>query len=232
MKNSLRRSLMMLLLAAALPSIARAQIVAPTLEKRAVELGYAYKWFERDAGSGSAESLEWEAASLYARMGAWKRVTLVIEGGLWDIEGDDPSQTYERWVVGAGVSARVYTRQRWSLDAQASYNEIYDHDESNESRTNNRTYGWNAGLTLNGSFALHGQRADLYAGPMFVYDVAESYPLSSDDPIRVEPDQRLGVCAGAYLVLFDYISAFSYVLYVDDPQLRLGVSLRSRGERP
>jgi hypothetical protein len=165
-------------------------------------------------------------------VGAWDRVTLTIEGGLWDVEGDDPAQTYERWVVGGGITARVYTRQRWSLDAHASYNEIYDHDDSNDSRTDHRTYGWNAGLLLNGSFAFRGQRAELYAGPMFVYDVAESYPLSSDDPVRLEPDQRVGVCAGAYGVLFEYVSGFAYVLYVDDPQLRLGVSIRSRGDRP
>ena len=120
--------------------------------------------------------------------------------------------------------------QRWSLDAHVTYNEVFDLDESTE-RTDHRTYGWNAGVMLNGAFALGAHRVDLYAGPMYVDDVAEVYPFSGDDPVRSEPSQHWGACAGLYGVVFEYVSGFAYVLYVDEPQLRLGAALRSRGEK-
>ena len=231
--NTSPRTLMALLLIAAGPvpvAAPRAQIVAPPLEKRVLEAGYAYKWFDREVDT-AGKHLEWEAASVYARMGAWKRVTFVAEGGLWDVEGSDPTQTFSRWVIGGGLSARAWSHARWSIDAHVAYNEILDHDES-DSRTDHRTYGLNAGLVANGSFHYRGQKADVFAGPMYVKDVAETYPYSGDDPIRAEPDRHLGACAGAYLTFFDYVSGFAYMLYLDEPQLRLGVSLRSKGEQP
>jgi hypothetical protein len=205
-----------------------AQIIAPPLEHRAVEFGYAHKWFDRDV-EPAPETIEWDAASIYARFGAFDRFTIYAEGGLWDVSATDPSRLYSRWVIGWGLTARVYDVQRWALDAQFSYNEVYDHDESSL-RSDHRTYGWNAGLLARGTFTVAGQRTDVYAGPMYVDDVAEVYPFSSDDPVRREPGQHWGVCAGAYVTLFNYISGFTYVLHVDEPQLRVGVSLRSRGE--
>ncbi len=206
------------------PRLTWAQIIAPPLEHRALEAGYTYKWFHRVIESGSNE-IKWQAGSLYARYGGFQRLTVYAEGGIWDVD------SYSRWVVGGGLTGLLYTRGWWSLDVDASYNEIYDLDETT-ARTDHRTYGWNAALVARGSFAVSGQRVDLYAGPAYVNDVAETYPFSSNDPVRTEPDQHWGACAGLYATALDYVSGFAYLLYLDQPQLRLGVSLRSRGETP
>jgi hypothetical protein len=210
-------------------TVARAQIIAPPLERRAVELGYSYKWFDRQVES--QDNIEWQTASLYARYGGFRRLTLYAEGGLWNLEDTEAATSYSRWVLGGGFTGLVYQHHRWALDAHFTYNEIYDHDET-ALRTDHRTYGWNAGLLGRGSFVIKSQRANLYAGPMYVDDVAESYPFSGDDPVQAKPDQHWGVCVGLYATLFDYVSGFAYLLQVDEPQFRFGVALRSRGEAP
>jgi hypothetical protein len=173
--------------------------------------------------------MNWDASSLYVRYGAFSRLTFTAEGGLWSI--DETVTTYQRWVLGGGLTGLLYTRGRWAIDADFTYNEVYDHDESVQT-TDHRTYGWNTGVLARGSFTVKDQRVDLYAGPMYVIDVAESYPFNTQDPVRSEPDQHWGACTGMYATLFDYVSGFAYVLFLDEPQFRFGVSLRSRGEQP
>lgn len=205
---------------------ANAQIVAPVLENKAFEGGYAYKWFERDISA--PQGAEWEAASLFARFGAREWLTIAAEAGLWDIDGNAPASEYSRWVIGGAVSARIYQAQRFAVTATVTYNEVFDHDET-ENNSDKRTRGWNAGVLAGTSLATAGQRLDLWAGPMFVDDRIESYPFGLDEPVSYEPDTKLGGAAGLYAVLFDYVSGFAYVLYADNPQWRLGISLRSRG---
>lgn len=227
----MRRSAAAILGACAIATVgafpSNAQIVAPLLEKHAVEGGYAYKWFDRDVPS--LDDAQWEVASFFGRFGAFDWLTLSAEGGLWGIENDTaPYQPYTRWVIGGGATAPLYRAQRWNLVATVTYNEVYDHDES-DSRFDKRTRGWNAGVLAGTSFDWSGQRLDLWAGPMFVDDLIENYAWGLDDPITSEPETKFGGAAGAYAVLFDYISGFAYVLYADHPQLRLGISVRSRG---
>ncbi len=207
---------------------ARAQIVAPLLENHAIEGGYAYKWFDRDVPT-PVDAAEWEVASIFVRFGGFDWLTISAEGGLWNVDHDGyPDDPYTRWVVGGGLAAAVYRAPRWSLTATVNYNEVFDHDNS-DSQYDKRTRGWNIGLLAGTSFDLAGQRLDVWAGPMFVDDLIDWYSFGVDDPLTVEPDNQFGAAAGLYAVVFDYISGFTYVLYADEPQLRVGIALRSRG---
>ncbi len=226
----MRRFAFSVLVSACAAIDASAQIIAPPMQRGAVELGVAYKWFDRDVETGPISEAQWETATFYGRFGAFDWLTLVAEGGTWHITHDEfPGQEYERWTVGGGAIARAYTRGRWSIDATLNYNEIYDHDDS-AYMFDKRTSGWNAGVLVDYLFLFSEQSLDLWAGPMWVDDSIENYPYGSDEPIESEPDTRFGAATGLNAVLFDYASAFGYVLFLDHPQARIGLALRLSGD--
>lgn len=219
------------LLALFIPHISSAQILAPTIERRAVEFGYAYKWFERDTDNPLVNPLEWECASLYGRYGALDRFTIFAEGGLWNV--DDPNiedRSFTRWVVGGGVTVDVLRRGRWGVAAAASFNEIFDHDEDYES--DQRTRSWNVAAWAQYRFGEGRNRAAIWAGPVYVDDVAEFFLWNTQDPLRVNTDKTIGILGGASGVLFRYITGFVNVAYVEHAQVRVGIAVRSRGVEP
>lgn len=217
--------------AIAVTTPALAQIMLPTIERRAAEFGYDYKWFDRDATSGPVDELSWEVASLYGRYGAFNRLTILAEGGLWSV--DDPNvadRSFTRWVVGGGATLDVCRRGGWSIAAGGAFSEIYDHD--NDYQSDQRIRSWNASLWAQYRFGSDANRLVVWAGPVFVDDVAEIYAWGAKEPIRVDTDTTVGGLAGVSGVLFWYVSGFASVTYVDNVQLRLGVAVRSRGVTP
>ena len=233
MSNQPRRILVatLALLAGMIPCALSAQILLPTTERRAVEFGYAYKWFERDATSGPLERLEWETASLYGRYGALDRMTIHVEGGLWSVDDPDiEDRTFTRWVVGGGASVDVLRRGKWGVAAAASFNEVYDHD--NDYLTDQRTRSWNAALWAQCRLGAGRDRMVLWAGPVYVDDIAEFYPWGGKDPVSADTDNTVGALAGVSGVLFRYVTGFASVTYVEHAQLRLGIAVRSRGVEP
>lgn len=207
-----------------------AQIIVPPMPYKSVELGFAYKWFDRDIATGPISEATWQTATFYGRFAASDWLTISAEGGTWEITHDDfPGQEYRRWAVGLGGIARAYTRGRWSIDGTVTYNEIYDHDES-AYRFDKRTYGWNAGVLADCRMVFSGQSLDLWSGPMYVDDVIENFPYGADNPIQSDPDTNWGLTLGANAVFFEHASAFGYVLFLDHPQARVGLALRLSGD--
>ena len=199
------------------------------MNRGAAELGFGYKWFDRDIEEGPISEATWETAVFYARFAGWDWLTISAEGGLWDVEHEDfPGQPYARWTLGAGAVARAYSRGRIAVDATIAYNEIYDHDES-AYRFDKRTNGLNVGVALDYRLTYDDHSLDLWAGPMFVEDSIENFAYGTDDPIESEPDANWGAAAGANAVLFKHASVFGYVLFIDHPQVRIGAALRLDG---
>lgn len=208
-----------------------AQVVAPPLERRAAELGFSYKWFHRDVTSGQVSEIDWEVASIYGRYGAWDRLTISAEGGLWFPRDDEDAREFSRWAVGGGLSVRLFQRDRWRLLATGTLNEVYDFDDS-QYRSDERTVSWTAAVLADLALGSGAHRLDLWAGPMFVDDNTSVYAFNSPDPVDIETDPAIGLAVGAYGVLYEYMSGFAYVVYADYPQVRIGLSIRSRGARP
>jgi hypothetical protein len=216
-----------MLVLAATPALA--QFVVPPMPRKAAELGYAYKWFDRDVESGPIDEADWQTATFYARFAPSDWLTISAEGATWDVTHEDfPGQEYRRWTVGGGANVRAYTRGRWSLDATVAYNEILDHDES-PFEFDKRTTGWNVGAMVDCRLGLAGHSFDLYGGPMYVDDEIENFPYGADEPIESDPDAHWGAVLGASAVFFQHASAFTYVLFLDHPQARVGFALRLGG---
>lgn len=217
-------------LCVSVPQSISAQVIAPPMEYKAAELGFTYKWFHRDVETGLIPEPQWETAAFYGRFAASDWLTITAEGGSWEVTHDDfPGQEYKRWTVGGGAVARAYSRGSLSVDATVTYNEIYDHDESTFD-FDKRTYGWNAGVILDYGARFAGQSVDFWAGPMYVDDAIENYPYGADQPVRSDPENHWGIAAGAYGLFFDHASVFSYVLFLDHPQARVGLALRFGGD--
>jgi hypothetical protein len=204
----------------------RAQIIAPPLAQKSLDVGVAYKWFDRDVTSGQLDEAKWEVATIYTRYGAWEWLTIGAEAGLWEIGArDEEFREFNRWAVGVFASARFYQRERWSIFASGTYNDMYDLDQS-ELRSDERTRSWTAGVLA--AFSFHGEkhRVNVFAGPLFVDDTIEAYPFNAEDPVTLDTDATLGVTAGVNGHVFRHLSGFASIVYADHPQARLGIGVR------
>lgn len=208
-----------------------AQIMLPTIERRAVEFGYDYKWFDRDATSGPVDQLSWEVASLYGRYGAFQRLTILAEGGLWSVDDTNiEGRSFTRWVVGGGATLDVYRHGGWLVAAAGAFSEIYDND--NDYQSDQRIRSWNVSVWAQYRFGNGANRLAVWAGPVYVDDVAEVYAWGAKDPVQSGTEATVGGLAGVSGVLYWYITGFASVTYLDDAQLRLGIAVRSRGVTP
>ena len=211
--------------------VLHAQIVSPAIERRAIELGLAYKWFDRDVQSGPVDELKWEVATLYARYGAFDRVTLSAEGGTWDVSHPDfPLSYFRRYTMGGGVAVRALERSPWEVALTAHYQTVFDNDAS-VWNFDKRTRGWNVDALLARRFSVRNQYLRAWAGPAYVDDRAENSLWGSSEPVVHEPESHWGLVAGGEMVLWNHVSGLAYVLFLDHPQGRMGIAWRIGGEQ-
>lgn len=219
-----RMILIAFMLAAA--TAARAQVLGPSLDPGRVELGYAYKWYHRDLESLVPEESRWEAASLFVRYGAFGRVTLSFEGGVWKIEHDDfPDQYFRRYTLGVGAGVKVWSFRGFTLSGSVHYSEIMDHDKS-EFHFHKRIRSITGGLFVESSYSDWNQSFEWWGGLLYGLDKGETYAWGSPPPVEGESQNNVGVGFGVGAVLFEHFVPFGHVVYIEYPQARIGASLR------
>ena len=167
--------------------------------------------------------------TFYGRYGAFDRVTLSAEGGVWDVDNADFHAMYRRYTMGGGISVSVYEKSAWEIAVSGHYQTVWDNDMSGFD-FDKRTYGVNVDALAAYRFTPAGQYVRVWAGPTYVDDVAENYLWGSNDPLTHEPETNIGVVAGAECVLWKHVSALAYAIYLDNPQWRLGLAWRIAGE--
>lgn len=206
-----------------------AQIVSPVIDRHAVELGVAYKWFDRDVESGPVSELNWEVATLYGRYGAFDRVTFSAEGGVWDVDHEDfPLSYYRRYTMGGGVAVRAWERSTWDVSVTAHYQTVFDNDQTSWD-FDKKTRGVIVDALVARRFTVAGQYVRAWTGPAYVDDRAENFLWGSTEPVVHEPESHWGLVAGGEFVLWDHFSALAYALFLDHPQARLGMAWRVGG---
>jgi hypothetical protein len=205
---------------------ASAQVLAPPLGDGEAEVGYTYKWYHRDLEPRVTPEMRWEVGSFYFRYGAYNRVTLMLEAGLWSINHQDfPTHDYTRYTVGGGVSVRVWEFQWVRLSAVGQYSEVMDYDQS-KSQFHHRTRNFTAGVQGEHSLWLRKQQLSLWGALLYVYDDGRTYLYGTDSTLHFESDGNLGVGAGVDLLLFKVLGGFAHLVYADYVQARVGVLLR------
>ncbi|UCH83796.1 MAG: hypothetical protein JSW50_15320 [Candidatus Latescibacterota bacterium] len=204
----------------------RAQIMGPAIERHALELGYTFKWYERDFDTLNQDSGEWSAGAFYLRFGACRWATLSFEGGLWDVDHDDfPDNDYRRYVFGVGLTSLLYARERFELGVSGHYSEIFDHDRS-QNQFHKNTRNITAAIQLQTSWDLERTTIELWGGPALIYDQSRQYPWQSNEPVRANTTGNFGIVVGVNFLFVEHISAFGYVAYADALQPRLGAGYR------
>ena len=123
-------------------SLARAQVMSPSLERHTLEIGCMYKWYERDFESSSIGREDWSSGTVYLRYGACRWATISFEGGASTVHNDDFEDIdYRRYTIGGGLTVPCYRRADWQVEAAGHYSEIFDHDRSeNEFQKNVRDF--------------------------------------------------------------------------------------------
>jgi hypothetical protein len=205
---------------------APAQVLGPTLSNGEAELGYTYRWYDRDLEPRVTPETEWEVASFYFRYGAYDRVTLMLEAGLWSIDHPDfPTHDYSRYVVGGGLAVRCWEYRRVTFSAVGQYSEVTDYDESS-SHFHHRTRNVTAGVQAEYAFSLRRQRLGVWGALLYVYDDARTFLWGTNSTLHSESQDNFGAGAGADLRLFEFLGGFAHLLYADHVQARVGIMLR------
>lgn len=203
-----------------------AQILGPTLDRHTLEVGYTYKWYERDFESDFLGQEDWSTGAFYFRYGACRWATIAFEGGIWTVHHDDfEGIDYRRYAFGGGLTALCWQRSAWRVEASAHYSEIFDHDRS-ENRLHKNVRNITATLQVERLFVIRNQEVFVWAGPAIVYDQSRQYPWLTSDPMKNDTSNNFGFVVGLNATALGRLSLFSDVVYADTFQPRLGAGFR------
>lgn len=205
---------------------ASAQIMGPTIDRHDLEIGYTFKWYERDFDSDFLGQEKWSTGAFYLRYGSCRWATLTLEGGLWNVNHDDfPDNDYRRYVVGIGITSLLYDKPRFGAGISGHYSEIFDHDKTS-SQFHKNTRNITVALQVQTSWELRQTEIVLWGGPALIYDQSRQYPWQTNEPVRDETSGNFGLVLGVNALFIEQISAFGYVAYAEVFQPRLGMGFR------
>jgi hypothetical protein len=202
---------------------AQAQVMSPSLERHQLEVGYIYKWNERDFDSSFMGQEDWSLGTAYLRYGVCRWATISIEGAIANVDHEGFGDSdYRRYTIGFGLTVPCYRSADWQVDVAGHYCEIFDHDRSaNEMQKNVRDFAF--AVQVERFFTVRDQSVAVWGGPAFVYDQSRQYPAGTYIPIENDTSHNVGFVLGVNAVLFKRANVFSHVLYADTFQPRVGL---------
>ena len=214
------------LLILTLSGSASAQIMSNTLDKGTVEFGAAYQWFRRDLEPIEPPENNWEVASVNMRYGAFNRLTLSFEGGIWNVEHDDfPGQSFRRYTIGADIGIRLIEISSYWVSFSFHYNELLDVDQS-QYDFHKTIRNISACLYAERSFPVLRQSIEAWGGLLYSTVKGETYPWGSSPPVTGESENNFGLEIGAAILIADHFKPFAQLIFVEYAQARVGFSFR------
>ncbi|MGD8413767.1 MAG: hypothetical protein PVF33_06020 [Candidatus Latescibacterota bacterium] len=189
--------------------------------------GYSYQWFHRDMAPTAPVEKRWEVAAFTVAYGAGDRITVSLHGGYWDVEYDDfPGTDYERFVAGAGLSARLWRFGALDLLGEFQFSEVLDLDHSgNEFHKSTRSVL--AGLYAARRWPWRRVALDVWVGPAFARDVGKNYFFGALPPLSDDSSDNVGVVTGARLEIDERVRVSAWWLYAGyvEPRIAVAVTL-------
>ena len=221
-----RTTLMLITLLVLTVVSAEAQVMGPILDRHVLEVGYTYKWYERDFESTFLGREDWSAGAFYFKFGACRWATFAFEGGISTVHDDDfPDIDYRRYTIGGGITAKAYRGSWFDISLSGHYSEIFDHDRS-ENQLHKNTRNIIAALQIEKGFDIGGQWLMVWGGPAFVYDQSRQYPWGTSNPVKNETSNNFGFVIGVNSTLFNRLDIFAHGVYADAFQPRIGAGVQ------
>jgi hypothetical protein len=201
-------------------------VLNPALERHTLEVGYIYKWYERDFESEFMGREDWSSGAVYLRYGACRWATISLEGGISTVHSDDFNGIdYRRYTIGGGLTVPCFRRAGWRIEAASHYSEIFDHDRS-QSQFHKNVRDLVVAIQVEKSISVRDLSLVLWAGPAYVYDQSLQYPWGTYIPVKDDTSRNLGFVVGANAVLFGRVNVFSHGIYADTFQPRVGMGIQ------
>ena len=226
MKHIAIAAILFMVLSASRP--AEGQIMVCTMDAGAIEIGYGYQWFRRDLEPIVPPENNWEIADVFIRYGAFERLTLFLDGGVWELEHRDfPGQSYRRYTIGAGVGIRLIDIGKYRMNLSFHFNELLDIDKA-EYDFHKRIRNISACLYVERHFPVMEQTVGIYGGVLYSDVRGETYPWGSPPPVTGESENNFGLDVGASLLIADHFKPFAHFIFVEYAQARVGFALQLR----
>jgi hypothetical protein len=205
--------------------LAPAQVLAPTLPRGEFELGYSYMAYERDLPPAEPVTKEWRLSALFARYGAFGFLTATVQGGTWHVWDEDfDGQRFRRYVVGFGLTARVYERGEYTVAASAHYLDVFDNEET-VYRFRKRTWNVTAGVQAERRFPFDAHVATPWIALLYVHDEGITYPWGTPIAQEGASESDLGAAMGLHVNLFGWLVPSAWVVYADHWQGRVSIAV-------
>ena len=227
MRFKLASSLFMLLLLGS--NITDGQVLGPELKAGKFEIGGFSKYFHRKLKPHYLYGGDWFDLSIFMKYGMNKWITLSAEGLVWSPKDlRFPNSNYRRYILGAGITSRVFKIKDFRITLALHYNEIFLFDRAPYEGGSAFTYHKNTRgvigtIQVERSLSFHGKNVTLWVAPAYVYDEVLQYSSLSFNSYSDKSFNNFGFAIGANFMLFKHIEPFFQIVYADFFQPRGGI---------
>jgi hypothetical protein len=209
------------------PHVLRAQAVPFDGPRGAVEVGAVHERFHREMEPSAYSDTRWNITSILVtyRVAEWFGVGM--QGGISTFNDEDfAGSEFTRYSVGAIGSVRALRRGAWDVGANARFLDTFDQDSS-PTLLHKRVRSVSASVDVAYRFVVAGQSGTVWAGPLFVDDLVQTFAWDAVEAVETTSGGALGAALGGRVVV-RVIALFAYVNYVDDFQGGVGISLYAK----
>lgn len=207
-----------------LPLVAHAQMLVND-NRRSTELALVHEWFHRDLEPAPYGNTPWNITSLQLSYSVTDWFKFAVQGGYSVFEAEDFGDArYKQYSVGGGIAVRALKKNNWNIDATARYLDTFGLDTS-PTLFHKHVRSAHGSVRLVRSFSPYRQSVKLWAGPLAVRDLVESFAWDATTPVSSNDAVGWGAQAGARIVVGGFVALYGFVSYVDDVQGGIALSL-------
>ncbi len=206
----------------------RADIIGPQLTKGTFEIAIQNRCIDRSLYTldGPHYDFEQRDAALIFRWAISEFATIGVEGMTGTdplLSGEDDLQAF--YLVGGAAQATLWRNDRFIVSGAIQYTRAFRRweDQSQPDQLDD-SFSWHAMVQTD--FSVARQTLTVFAGPVYSREELAVLETISRPRVNLYPVESWGGIAGAVILLGGHATLNGQVLWVENPQLRLGVGYR------